>query len=227
MTYDSVVCAYCGTRLRSPYQSTSGNKRMLVCSSCGKFLSLGRIADKKTMCKECERRFVQECADAQRREDQRRTDHVCSIAATHPELTEKIAKQVGVIRLDRSMRVDPHAYSEICAWDAKVAHAKNLELARRYEDSAVCYEQLGLWKQAGVVRDKKTSTTVKHVTINLNDLIDKLRAGGLTVPYKCTGCGATISLGSDTNPEALKFCSYCGSAMNVEMLASVLRDALK
>jgi DNA-directed RNA polymerase subunit RPC12/RpoP len=227
MTYDSVVCAYCGTRLPSAHQETTGNRRMLVCSRCGKFLSLGRIADKKAMCKECERKFHQEQLNAQLREEQRKTDHICAIVAIHPELKDKIGRRLGVTRVDGSVRADAHAYSEICDWEAKVAHAKNLQLARRYEDAAVCYEQLGLWKEAGIVRDKKSSTTVKHVTINLNDLIDKLRAGGLSVPYKCTGCGATITIGKDSNPESLKFCSYCGSAMNVEMLTGILRDALR
>lgn len=227
MSHDSIVCAYCGTRLPGSVDPTSAERRALVCSRCGRFLPLRRVIDKKAMCEDCESRFHNEVTTAHYKESYRRQNHVREIVATHPQLTDKVAKRLGVAKFDNPFSVDDRAYYEICEWNAKVAHAKNLEMARRYEDAAVCYEQLGLWKEAGLVRDKKSSTTVKHVTININDLIDKLRAGGLSIPYKCSGCGATITVGKDTNPDSLKFCSYCGAAMNVEMLADLLRDALK
>ena len=138
-----------------------------------------------------------------------------------------ILRVLGAEDLERNFSVSDHNYQVIAGWSATVFKAKNFESARRFEDAAKCYERLGLWKEAGKVREKHSTTTVRHVTVNLNDLIDKLRAGGLTVPYKCTSCGATITVGKDTDPAALKHCSYCGAAMNIEMLAGVLRDALK
>jgi DNA-directed RNA polymerase subunit RPC12/RpoP len=65
------------------------------------------------------------------------------------------------------------------------------------------------------------------VSVNLNDLIEKLRSGGLSVPYKCGSCGASIVIDSSTKADGLKFCSYCGSALDTDSITGIIRDALK
>lgn len=136
-------------------------------------------------------------------------------------------RRLGVTSLETHLAVDAGAYHDICEEDAIVSHAKNLEMARRFEDAAVCYERLGLWKEAGEVREKKSSRTVKHVTVNINDLIEKVRDGGLTIPYKCHSCGATITIDSNSDPNGLKFCSYCGSAVDPDSMLDIIKNALK
>lgn len=57
-------------------------------------------------------------------------------------------------------------------------------------------------------------------------MIEQLRVGGLSVPYKCQSCGATITIDSSTSNGAMKFCAYCGSAINTEILATPIKQAL-
>jgi len=122
--------------------------------------------------------------------------------------------------------VEGGAYEDILSWDDKLTHAKNLELAGRNEDAARIYESLGMWKEAGKARKEAGSTTIKHVSVNLNDLLDKLREGGLAVPYKCRICGAVMTIDRNSKPESLKRCSYCGTATNTDALLGIIQDAL-
>jgi DNA-directed RNA polymerase subunit RPC12/RpoP len=161
------------------------------------------------------------------REVQRRTAHVREIATRHEELRPIIQREIGAGFMQANVCVGDHHYQLICEWERCIVQAKNLEAARRYEDAAKVYETLGLWAEAGAVRDKKTSRTVKHVTVNLNDLIDKLKSGGLSIPYKCGSCGASIVIDSNSRADGLKFCSYCGSAMDTDSITNMIRDALK
>ena len=153
--------------------------------------------------------------------------YVRAVVNKHPELGLMICDTLGVRDLQGNFTVGDHNYQLISDWTRAIKQAKNFEIAKRHEDAAKIYESLGLWKQAGRARDGTSTSTVKHITVNLNDLIDKLKTGGLSIPYRCSGCGATITLDKNTRPEALKFCSYCGSAMNTEVLADILRDALR
>lgn len=160
-------------------------------------------------------------------ERQRRSAHVRAVVASHAELRPLIIRELRVDDLQEDFPVSDHSYQLVCDWEMCVAQAKNFEAARRYEDAAKFYEGLGLWKEAGDVRDKKSAKTVKHVTVNINDLIEKVRDGGLTIPYKCRSCGATITIDSDSNPEGLKFCSYCGSAVDPDSVLNIIKSALK
>jgi len=161
------------------------------------------------------------------KEAQRRTNHVREIAARHAELRPVIEREIGPGYMQDNFFVSDHGYRVICDLERTVVQAKNLEAARRYEDAAKVYETLGLWSEAGAARDRKTSRTVKHVTVNLNDLIDKVKSGGLSVPYKCGSCGASIVIDSNSRADGLKFCSYCGSAMDTDSITNIIRDALK
>lgn len=105
-------------------------------------------------------------------------------------------------------------------------YAKNLEIAGRFEESARTYEQLGMYHEAGRVRGKSSSQTIRHVSVNLNDLIEKLRYGGLAIPYKCNSCGATITIDENSSADGLRSCSFCGAAVNTDALVRILQDAV-
>jgi hypothetical protein len=181
----------------------------------------------KTLCIECEQKHHQQLAQEKYLEERRRQAHVNDIIARHPEMKAKVTHRIGLVDLDHPFIVEGGAYEEISSWDGRLTHAKNLELAKRYEDAAKVYEELGLWKEAGTVRDKKSARTVKHVTVNINDLIEKVRDGGLTIPYKCRSCGAMITIDSSSNPDGLKFCSYCGSGVDLDSMLDIIKNALK
>jgi len=181
----------------------------------------------KSLCIECEQKHLQQLANDRLVEESRKRNLVWKITDEHPELKAKIMQRLGIKDLAAGYFVQDHDFQDICDWGHIVSQAKNYETARRYEDSAKMYESLGLWKEAGTVRDKKSARTVKHVTVNINDLIEKVRDGGLTIPYKCHSCGATITIDSHSNPDGLKFCSYCGSAVDPDSMLDIIKSALK
>jgi len=179
------------------------------------------------MCFSCEQKHRQDLAQEQYIEERRKQAYVNGVISSHPELRMKIMNRLGLASLDGPYLVDGGAYEDICSWAKKIAYAKNLELAKRYEDAARAYETLGLWKEAGMTRDRKSARTVKHVTVNLNDLIEKVRDGGLTIPFRCQSCGATITINSGSSPDGLRFCAFCGSAVDPDSLLDIVRNALK
>ena len=102
----------------------------------------------------------------------------------------------------------------------------NYEKAGRFEDLAQFYETLGMYDKAGNARSRLRQQTVKQVSVDLNTLMDKMSAGGLTVPYKCRTCGATITIDKESKSEGIVHCSYCGSAIDTESIVNLLRLAL-
>jgi DNA-directed RNA polymerase subunit RPC12/RpoP len=97
------------------------------------------------------------------------------------------------------------------------------EKTGRMEELAELYECEGLLEDA-----KRTRQTARGaMSTDLNELIDKLREGGLAVPYKCPSCGANINIDKDTNADGLRFCSYCGTAVNTDALVRVLEASLR
>jgi len=221
-----MVCQYCGTRLSSP--SSTKKKTALRCSKCGKKLPIGdSFFGKKQTCKECDDRYEADLVAARNQEEYRKSSTVSEIIAANPELREKILNRLGLKEFNVHFCVDYNAYEEICSWSRCVTQAKNYELARRYEDAAKAYESIGLWKEAGLIRDKGSQRTVKHVNVDLNDLIEKLRDGGLAVPYKCRGCGATITIDGNASVSRLHRCQYCGSTTDTDTLTNILENALR
>jgi len=222
MPYGSIACSQCGTRLTYDTRSTG----TLSCVRCGKFMPLRGKLEGKTMCIECEQKHAQQLAQDKYIEERRRQARVNDIIARHPEMKAKIMSRIGPVNPDGPFVVEGGAYEDILSWDDKLTHAKNLELAGRNEDAARIYESLGMWKEAGKARKEAGSTTIKHVSVNLNDLLDKLREGGLAVPYKCRICGAVMTIDRNSKPESLKRCSYCGTATNTDALLGIIQDAL-
>jgi len=107
---------------------------------------------------------------------------------------------------------------------AFLKHAKEFyEKTGRTEEIAELYEMQGYLDEAKRLRlGVRTSSPP-----NLNHLIEMLREGGLAVPYKCPSCGANITVDSKSSPEGLKYCSYCGTAVNTDALVKALEANLK
>ena len=220
-----IVCQYCGKKLVNSAAKTGHAMR---CGKCGKRLPFAdSIIQGRTTCRECNERYARDLAKVRDNEERRKSSAVSQIIARHPELRDMIMTRLGLTGLSGRFLVDNAAYQEICNWDSRVTHAKNLQLARRFEDSAQVYESIGMWKEAGETREKNTSMTVKQVPVNLNDMIERLRDGGLAVPFKCRCCGARITVDRDSNAEDLKRCQYCGSATNTERLQDLIQQALR
>jgi DNA-directed RNA polymerase subunit RPC12/RpoP len=105
-----------------------------------------------------------------------------------------------------------------------VKHAKTFyENTGRLEELAELQEHLGRFEDAKRIRQTARARTPP----NLNGLIDKLREVGLAVPYRCPSCGANITIDSRTSADGLKFCSYCGTAVNMDALVRVIEASLK
>lgn len=98
-----------------------------------------------------------------------------------------------------------------------------------YEETGRLEELAELSEYQGQLEDAKhiRQAARAHPHPNLNSLIDKLREEGLAVPYRCPSCGANITVDSRANAEGLKFCSYCGTAVNMDALVRVLEASLK
>jgi len=100
------------------------------------------------------------------------------------------------------------------------------EKAGRDEDLAQLYEAFGMPAEAGRARAKAKLQTVKHVSVDINALIDKLRQGGLAIPYKCQNCGATIKIDETSKAKGLQLCPYCNSSLDVDAIARMLSGIL-
>jgi DNA-directed RNA polymerase subunit RPC12/RpoP len=200
----------------------------MTCVKCGKRLPLSdSLIDKKQTCRECDERYATDMAMEKDKEERRKAAHVSQVIARHPELRSKIMARLGISEFGNRLFVEYGIYQEICRLDERMTHAKNLETARRFEDAAKVYESIGLWKEAGLAREKKVARTVKHVSVNLNDLLDRVRDGGLAISYKCRSCGAGLSVDGSSNANGLRFCPYCGTAADTETLTSIISNALK
>ncbi len=110
-----------------------------------------------------------------------------------------------------------------------LSRAKNFEVAMRYEDAAKEYEAMGMWKEAGEVRRSGFSAmhTTKSLEVDVNRLIDQMRQGGVSTEYRCPKCGGTIQITSSVTAESLRFCNFCGTAIETTNLAQFLKGILK
>ena len=105
--------------------------------------------------------------------------------------------------------------------------ARNMEKAGNFEKAAVIMEKHNFWEEAGRMRRLDDQKIVKHITVDMNELIDQVGTKGLAIPYKCSSCGASITIDKDSKKEGLKFCSYCGTAYNVEDMTKIIQHALE
>lgn len=125
---------------------------------------------------------------------------------------------------DEVLKLSSHDTQHQTEREKKLEQAKNLELAHRLEDSAKIYEELNMWEDAGRVRRKAQQTTT--MSVDVNELLEQLKQGGITTTYKCTNCGATIPIDGQTDANGLKFCGFCGTAIQIHDLTEVLKKVL-
>lgn len=99
------------------------------------------------------------------------------------------------------------------AWRVNRHYVDNLVMAKRYDDAARLYEQLGMWREAGDMRDRSRHQYVTHVQVNLNDLLEQLSRMGLSASYTCPQCRSPIKITGETNMDSLTRCQYCGATI--------------
>ncbi|OPX65852.1 MAG: hypothetical protein A4E30_00156 [Methanomassiliicoccales archaeon PtaB.Bin215] len=97
--------------------------------------------------------------------------------------------------------------------------------AGRYEDAARSYENLTMYEEAGRIRKMALNerNTSRNVSVNMNQLIDQVRQGGLALAYKCPNCGGSINIDKDFNP-GMRVCAYCGTPLDTTVIASMIRS---
>lgn len=103
--------------------------------------------------------------------------------------------------------------------------AENLVAAERLEEAAQIYEQLGMFQEAGDLRRRAKAQVITHVNVDMDQLIEELRKGGLVTSYNCPNCGAAAKITGSTSSAALTHCTFCGAAFKttdiVDLLAQV------
>jgi predicted RNA-binding Zn-ribbon protein involved in translation (DUF1610 family) len=119
--------------------------------------------------------------------------------------------------------------SELDGYNAKITklqEAKNLEIAGRFEDAARIYESYQLYEEAGMARRKDRTTYVEQRTIDINVLLNQLRAEGRSTNYKCPTCGGSIRITGSTTTSHLAKCEYCGNEIKIHDLVEFLKSIL-
>ncbi|MHC1681139.1 MAG: hypothetical protein AB9860_07865 [Methanomassiliicoccales archaeon] len=130
-------------------------------------------------------------------------------------------------KLIRSWKLDnPNKIPEESMVDELVM-ARNMEKAGNFEKAAVILEKYRFWEEAGRMRRLDDQKVIKHITVDMNALINQVGTKGLAIPYKCSSCGASITIDKDSKQEGLKFCSYCGTAYNVDDMTKIIQHALE
>lgn len=85
--------------------------------------------------------------------------------------------------------------------DLQLRHARNLVQAERFEDAAQTFEALGMWREAGETRRIARRNVSTQVSVNVNQLIEQMRSGGLTTTYVCPARKSPIQIsGALPNP---------------------------
>lgn len=117
-----------------------------------------------------------------------------------------------------------------------VEGAKRAERVGRYEDAAHNYEEIAdhyeryeQYEKAKELRDRARQLQGKGrqvVHVDLNELIQQVRDGGIVAVYRCPRCGGKLKIGGDTRAESLTVCEHCGSEIEAMDLADFIRTAL-
>lgn len=92
--------------------------------------------------------------------------------------------------------------------------------AEDFEGAAHEYEALGMWDQAAMARHRDHRVT--EVQVNVNQLIEQLKASGVSTDYTCPTCGSHIPISGETNLTTLTTCTYCGSVIRMTDLVDFL-----
>ena len=106
--------------------------------------------------------------------------------------------------------------------------ARNLEVAERFDDAIMIFDELGMYEDAGRVRRKAKSNVqeIRHTTVDLNAMLTQVKAGGLVSVYKCPNCGGSIKISGTTSIDRLSKCEYCGTVLQTDDLVKFIQDIL-
>jgi len=161
-------------------------------------------------------------------------------AATKARQAEEAQAYAYLSKVENLEKGDPWVGKLIKAWKNdhpnqlpeetminELSLAHNMERAGNYEKAAVILEKYQFWEEAGRVRKLDDEKVIKHITVDMNALIDQISNKGLAIPYKCHSCGATITIDKDSKKEGLKSCSYCGTSYNIEDMTKMIQKALE
>jgi len=174
-------------------------------------------------CVNCKEILVREASDAKVKQQQAEEAKAYAYMAK-VEGMETSDPWVG--KLIRSWKKDNPSKlpEETMINDLDMAH--NMERAGNYEKAAVILEKYQFWEEAGRVRKLDDEKIIKHITIDMNELMEQVSTKGLAIPYKCHSCGASITIDKDSKKEGLKSCSYCGTVYNIEDMTKIIQKAL-
>jgi hypothetical protein len=115
--------------------------------------------------------------------------------------------------------------------EAKLSQAKNFEKSGRYEEAAQLYEGLKMWDKAGEMRKKDRTFYHEGRTVNmnldLNNLLNQVRAEGISVPYRCPNCGGSTRIDSNTYPNNIRTRKYCRFEFEQISIVDFLSSLLK
>jgi len=103
---------------------------------------------------------------------------------------------------------------------------RDLEKAGRYADAGDLFEEFGMFEAAGAARKKVKAQVVTNITLDINQLLDKLKSGGLVTVYKCPNCGASIKISGETSTTQLSKCEFCGTVLRTDDLLKFIQDIL-
>jgi DNA-directed RNA polymerase subunit RPC12/RpoP len=107
--------------------------------------------------------------------------------------------------------------------------ASNIERAGRPLDAADIYEKkLKMYDKARVLRERDKQVTIKstNVSLDLNQLLQQVKDGGIVAVYRCPHCGGKLKVDKNVDITKLKICEHCGSEIESMDLADFLKTAL-
>jgi len=110
-----------------------------------------------------------------------------------------------------------------------LALAGNMERAGRPLDAAKIYEkELKMYDKARELRERDKQVVVKstNVSLNLNQLLQQVKDGGIVAVYRCPHCGGKLKVDKNVDIAKLKVCEHCGSEIESMDLADFLKTAL-
>lgn len=109
-----------------------------------------------------------------------------------------------------------------------VSWALAAERAGRRDDAAQNWENAGFIEKAKDMRDQDRVVhhEHKHVSVDVNRLIEMLSNSNYTIPYKCPSCGAVIKLSKDRGAEAFLSCEYCHCSLKLVDVESLIKQLM-
>ena len=112
---------------------------------------------------------------------------------------------------------------------AKLALAQNLERCGRTQDAANVFEELRMYDKSRELRERNRHIIVKNtnVSVNLNNLLEQVKEGGMVAVFRCPNCGGNLKINKDTTVDSLKVCEYCHYEITSMDLADLMNAIIR